>query len=162
MNYFELFDLPVTPVVDKALLSKKYFQLQRKFHPDFYSQSTDEEREEALQQSADVNKAFIILKDELLTIEYFLQLKGVIAEGEKYSLPNIFLMEMMEINELLDEGKEARSIPQYQELEKALEDEVMPFLNAGNNDITEAGLYAIKDYYYKKKYLQRILDRLND
>jgi molecular chaperone HscB len=162
MNYFELFDLPVAPVVDKTILAKKYFELQRKFHPDFYSHSTDEEREEALQQSANVNKAFILFKDSLQTIEYFLQLKGAIAEGEKYSLPNSFLMEMMEINELLDEGKEASNIPQYQELETNLEEEVRPLLSAGNNDMSDAGLEALKAFYYKKKYLKRILDRLND
>ena len=103
MNYFQLFNFPVSPLVDKSLLAQKYFELQKKFHPDFFTQSSDEEKEMALQQSADINKAFAVFKNEEKTIEYFLLLKGFIEAGEKYQLPPDFLMQMMELNETLDE-----------------------------------------------------------
>lgn len=162
MNYFELFDLPEAPFVEKTLLAKKYFALQRKSHPDFFSHSTEAERESVLQQSADINKAYAIFKDELLTIEYFLQLKGLIAEEEKYTLPNSFLMEMMDINELLDEGKSTNQIPQLQELEALLETDIMPFYTKKSIELTGQDMQLIKSYYYRKKYLLRILDRMND
>ena len=46
MNYFELFEIPVALKVDKALLARKYFELQKKFHPDFFSTGTEAEQAE--------------------------------------------------------------------------------------------------------------------
>ena len=42
MNYFELFNLPVTLKVDKSQLAKKYFELQKQFHPDFFTQASED------------------------------------------------------------------------------------------------------------------------
>src|SRR6478736_8123030 len=103
MNYFELFGFPEAPVIDKKLLAEKYFALQKQNHPDFFTQSTEAEQENSLQQSADINKAFTTFQNEDKTLEYFLRLKGVVETDEKYPLPPGFLMEMMEINETLDE-----------------------------------------------------------
>ena len=36
MNYFELFELPVSIQIDKAVLNQRYFALQKKYHPDFF------------------------------------------------------------------------------------------------------------------------------
>ena len=60
MNYFELFDLPVSLNVDKSKLAKKYFELQKKYHPDYFTQATEAEQEEALEKSSAVNKALKI------------------------------------------------------------------------------------------------------
>ena len=45
MNYFELFDSPVSLNIDKSKLAKKYFELQKKYHPDFYTQADEAEQE---------------------------------------------------------------------------------------------------------------------
>ena len=86
MNYFELFGIPVTITVDRSLLSKKYVELQRKYHPDFYTQSTDDEQAEALEKSSIINKALKVLQNEEATIKYVLQLKGLLEEEEKYAI----------------------------------------------------------------------------
>ncbi|HCL06406.1 MAG TPA: Fe-S protein assembly co-chaperone HscB [Chitinophagaceae bacterium] len=104
MTHFELFNLPITLKVDTSGLSKKYFELQRKYHPDRFGQSSEAEQEEALQVSAQINKAFKTLKDPDETIKYVLQLKGLLEEEEKYQLSPDFLMEVMELNEELEEG----------------------------------------------------------
>ncbi len=49
MNYFELFEIPVQLKVDTRQLGKKYFELQKKYHPDFFTQSTPEEQAEVLE-----------------------------------------------------------------------------------------------------------------
>lgn len=162
MNYFELFGLPVAPTVDKSSIPKTYFELQKKYHPDFFSNAGDNEKEEVLQQSAAVNKAFKIFLDTEKTIEYFLQTIGLLETGEKYNLPPGFLMEMMEINEAFteDENLATKQVSAYEE---KLWEEVKPIIqnySAGNTDATD--LQKLKAYYYKKKYLKRILDRLAD
>ena len=159
MNYFELFDIPVTLQVDNSKLAKKYFELQKKYHPDFYSQSDLQEQEDVLQKSSEINKALKILKDKQLTIKYVLNLKGILQEEEKYQLPADFLMDVMELNETLS-GDSAAAISEFEtEIYAGVETIIVGYDDA---KITHEDLLKIKEYYFKKKYLQRILDRLID
>jgi molecular chaperone HscB len=162
MNYFELFELPVAPTVDKSKISKKYFELQKKYHPDFFSDAGNQEKEEVMLKSAMVNDAYKTFQDGGRTIEYFLRVTGILETDEKYDLPKPFLMEMMEINESLNED-ELHAKSQIEEFEKKLWDEVKPVIEHYANGITTGTeLQQLKLYYFKKKYLKRILDRLAD
>lgn len=152
----------MAPRIDKRDLSRKYFELQKRNHPDFFSQATDAEKEEALEQSALINKAFNTLKDDQLTIAYFLKEKGLLQEEEKYKLPDSFLMEMMDWNEDLLEMDRADAERRVGEYETRLLTEIKPVLDNYNEQTTQDDLLKIKEYYFKKKYLQRILDRMMD
>jgi molecular chaperone HscB len=157
MNYFELFDIPVSVTVDKASLAKKYFELQKKYHPDFFVQEDDTAQQEALEKTSELNKALKILKDPDATIQYLLKLKGLLQEEEKYPLPPDFLMEVMELNENLSENS-AADIAGF---ENIIYGEVNSIIENYNDETTStADLLKLKAYYYKKKYLQRILDRI--
>jgi molecular chaperone HscB len=159
MNYFELFELPVTLQVGSSQLAKKYFELQKKYHPDYFTQSTDAEQEDALEKSSAVNKALKIFKNKDSTIKYVLQLKGLLEEEEKYQLPPDFLMEVMELNEELTNDSAAA----VDDFEKEIYSGVQSIIEAYNDaTVTTADLLKVKEYYFKKKYLQRILDRLDD
>jgi len=171
MNYFELFGLEPAPVVDKSKLSVKYFELQKQNHPDllqkqnhpdFFLQDSEAEKEEALEVSANINKAFNIFRNEIKTLEYFLEYKGLIKDGEKFELPQDFLMEMMELNESFDEKDNESITAELSEINQQLSAEVKPILanTALYNDVPS--LEKLKEWYYKQKYLQRILDRLSD
>lgn len=162
MNYFELFGLEPAPKVDNSLLASKYFALQRASHPDFFTQATEHEQENALQQSAEINKAFATLQNDDKTLEYFLQLKAVIVPDEKYELPPGFLMEMMELNETLDEKDGVTIAEEMAAIEKPMLSEVATILDKPGAEITTAELQQLKAYYYRKKYLRRILERLGD
>ena len=70
MNYFELFEFDVAPIVDKSLLTKKYLQLQKQYHPDNFSLSDENEQNQSLEMSSLINKAFAVFKDDLKTIGY--------------------------------------------------------------------------------------------
>ncbi|MEI8054149.1 MAG: Fe-S protein assembly co-chaperone HscB [Bacteroidota bacterium] len=161
MNYFELFEFSEAPLVNKSDLSRRYFELQKKFHPDYFTDATEAEKEEVLEMSSAVNKAFVIFKNEQKTVEYFLQLRGM-AEDEKYKLSPDFLMEMMEINEMLDEGNRHLVKEKIDEMGSKMESEIRPVLQSFSSETAASDLEIIKDYYYKKKYLNRILDRLVD
>lgn len=157
MNYFELFEMPVSLKIDQHQLAKKYFELQKKYHPDFYTQASEYEQEEALEMSSQLNKALKIFRNPDETIKYVLQLKGLLEEEEKYQLPPDFLMEMMELNEELSDDSAARIASLEKELHRGIE----PIIENYNDErISEQELLKLKAYYYKKKYLNRILDRL--
>jgi len=163
MNYFELFGLPQAPSVDRTLLAKKYFELQKENHPDFFTRATETEKEEALEQSASINKAFNIFQNPEKTIEYFLQTVGMVETDEKYALPPDFLMEMMEINEVLTEESAEAVTSRVEAYENELWEEIKPVIEGYSKSKTrQEELEKLKAYNYKKKYLKRILDRLDD
>ncbi len=101
MNYFDIFQIPVQLIVNPAELTSKYFELSRQFHPDFYINETEEKQQEALEKTALLNKALKAFQNPDETLKYVLQLKGLMTDDEKYQLPPVFLMEVMEINESL-------------------------------------------------------------
>lgn len=166
MNYFEIFGLPILLKVDKADLPKRFFELSRKFHPDFYANTTPSEKEKALEITANLNKAFKTFKDEDETIKYVLQLKGLLEEEEKYQLPPGFLMEVLEINEKLMDAEDDPNLKIH--LQSAIDNLQSEIYTPVKNIIetyhdgvtTEQELLQVKEYYYKKKYLTRIRKEL--
>jgi len=163
MNYFELYGIQEAPVVDRRGLAKKYFDLQKKYHPDFYTQATEAEREEALRLSALVNQAFRVFSNDDATLAYFLECRGHLSHDEKFTLPPDFLMEMMELNEELAEKGREEVEGKIESLEASFKTEVEGYLRPeALPSLDERALNDLKMYYFKKKYISRILDRLPD
>ncbi|MEN8175385.1 MAG: Fe-S protein assembly co-chaperone HscB [Pseudomonadota bacterium] len=101
-NYFELFGLPVTYVIDGDSLRDRYRELQRALHPDRFASASQQEQRISLQASTRVNGAFETLKDPLRRAEYLLGLHGVdLGSGEETTQDAEFLMEQIELREEL-------------------------------------------------------------
>jgi molecular chaperone HscB len=168
MNYFELYELPVQLSVDKSLLKKKYFELSRRYHPDYYIQQDDAAQQEALDQSALINKAYKTFSSQDETIRYVLALKGLLIENEKYELPPDFLMDMMELNESVAEAQfdpaaRAAVLQNVLQTEAALYKPVKTTIEQYQEGrTTQAELLQVKDYYFKKKYLERLKQQLGE
>jgi molecular chaperone HscB len=167
MNYFEIFGIPIQLKVDKKELPKKYFELSRKFHPDFFANTTPSEQNRALEITANLNKAFKTFQNPDETIKYVLQLKELMEEEEKYQLPPGFLMEVLEINEkLMDAGDDPELKRNLQSAIDNLQAEIYEPVKETvehyqDGVTTEKELLQVKEYYYKKKYLHRIQQQLN-
>ena len=171
MDYFELYGLPVTFNPDQTVVKQKFYELSKKFHPDFHINESEEKQEEVLLLSTMNNKAYQVLTDPQKRLHYILELKGLIQEGENYVLPQSFLMDMMEVNEALmdlefepDAAKLLEVRMQVDEIEKSLFDELSA-LTTGFEALPEAeqqeALLKIKDIYYRNKYLLRIGETLS-
>src|SRR5687768_5941365 len=167
MNYFELFDIPVQLKIDKTKLASKYFELSRKHHPDYFVNENPEKQQSVLEISAQLNKAYKTFQNTDETIKYTLQLKGLLQEEEKYQLPQDFLMEVLEINEQLADmsddpaGKERIQLA-IGNMQSAIYKPVKDIIELYREGITtEKDLLKVKEYYCKKKYLQRIQEQLN-
>ena len=103
------------------------------------------------------------MKNPDATLQYVLQLKNLLTENEKYELPPEFLMDMMELNEKLVEQDPDSFSKEVAQLEESLQSEVKEMIEQyDNNSISEESLQKLKEFYFKKKYLQRILDRIAD
>lgn len=169
MNYFEFYNIPVSFFPDQTLVRKIFYEKSKAYHPDFHVNEPEEKQEEILQLSTLNNNAFKVLSSPERCLEYVLSLHGLISEGEKHTLPQDFLMEMMEINEALMELEfepDAQAIAciraQMQEVQHTLDTALQNLLQRhdrepGNQDL----LAEAKDIYYRKKYVLRINDSLN-
>jgi molecular chaperone HscB len=168
MNYFELYELPIALKPDIAYIKKKFYELSRQYHPDFFTNAPEAEQAIVLEKSSMVNRAFKIFQNEDETIKYVLQLKNLIEEEEKYNLEPDFLMEVMDINEQLmdaEAGDNEEALSNSEAQTKILlfniYEEVKPIVENYKEGITtDAEMLQVKDYYYKKKYLQRILGKI--
>lgn len=170
-NYFELYELPLTFQVDEVKLKKKFYELSKRFHPDFYVNESEEKQVEILELSTINNKAYQVLSDPLKRIEYVLSLYDMLADGDKYVLPQDFLMDMMDVNEALmemefdhDELKLAELSTQIDEMELSLFDELKRYtdqFDLKDGSDSESILLKIKDIWYRQKYLMRIRESLN-
>ena len=165
MIYFELFEIPVQLKVNTASLSKKFFELSRKYHPDHFANENQEVQAEALEKSALLNKAWKTFQHPDATIKYVLKEKGLLEEEEKYELPPAFLMEVLEINEQLmdadDNGAKKSLQSTINNLQSEIYEPVKETLESYQEGVTtEKELLQVKDYYYKKKYLDRIRHQL--
>ena len=164
MDYFELFEIPVQLDVDISGLKQKFFELSKKFHPDYHAGADDNVQAEVLEKAATLNKAWKTFQHRDLTIQYVLEQKGLMEKEEKYELPAGFLMEVLEINESLMDGEPGPD-PELAEKIKNLEQEIYEPVKEivehyEEGITTEKELLQVKEYYYKKKYLDRIRKQL--
>ena len=157
MEYFELFDLPVSLIVHSKELTKKYYELSKKYHPDNFSLTDTAKQDEALEMSSKVNQAKKTLGNAHHRLSYILKEKGIVVAEEKYKLSPLFLGEMMDINEALmelefDENSDSKNTisSQVQAEISKLHEEVKPFFEAEVLIIDDSNSALLKDYYYKK------------
>lgn len=168
MNYFEFYGLPVAFDVDTAKLRKLFYQKSRELHPDFYTMAGEEKQEEVLQLASINNKAFKVLGDKDLCMKYVLELTGTWKEGEKQELPQAFLMEMMDINEAImelefepDAAKMESLRGEIKTMITQMEKEAQSAITAfDEGDRDEKKLALIKDFYLKKRYLNRLQEKV--
>jgi molecular chaperone HscB len=109
-DYFALFEMPRKLWIRMDALEQKFLQLSWKLHPDNFVNATELERELSLKRSSELNDAYRTLRDPVARVEYLLGIENMRKEGEhKQQAPPELLEEVFELNESLDELREARS-----------------------------------------------------
>src|SRR6201987_46471 len=109
-DYFGFFGWPRKLTIDPALLEEQFHKLSWKLHPDNFVRASEEERDLSLDRSSQLNDAYRTLRDPIARIEYLLLRLGLRKEGTtKQQAPPELLEEVFELNESLDELREARS-----------------------------------------------------
>src|SRR5262247_2540614 len=109
-DYFAVFGLPRKLWLEMSLLEQKFLQLSWKLHPDNFVNASEAERELSLKRSSELNDAYRVLRDPVGRVEYLLEIEGERKEGEKkQQAPAELLEEVFELNESLDELREAKA-----------------------------------------------------
>jgi len=110
VDYFAIFGLPRKLWIEMDGLEKRFLQLSWKLHPDNFVNATERERELSLEKSSQLNDAYRVLRDPVARVEYLLGVEGTRKEGEhKQQAPPELLEEVFELNESLDELREAKA-----------------------------------------------------
>src|SRR6266705_5667071 len=108
-DYFAVFGLPRKLWLEMSSLEQKFLQLSWKLHPDNFVNASEQERELSLKKSSELNDAYRALRDPLARVEYLLEIEGERKEGQtKQQAPPELLEEVFELNESLDELREAK------------------------------------------------------
>jgi molecular chaperone HscB len=108
-DHFALFGLPRKLWIEMPGLEQKFLQLSWKLHPDNFVNASAEEQASSLKRSSEVNDAYRVLRDPVGRVEYLLDIEGARKEGEqKQQAPPELLEEVFELNESLDELREAK------------------------------------------------------
>jgi len=110
MDYFAIFGLPRKLWIEMSALEQKFLQMSWKLHPDNFVNASEEERDLSLKRSSELNDAYRTLRDPVGRVEYLLGIEGSRKEGEhKQQAPPELLEEVFELNESLDELREAKA-----------------------------------------------------
>lgn len=169
MNYFDFYEIPVAFYIDDAALKRAFYAKSKAFHPDFHTLADDDAQEYALEMSSFNSEAYKTLSNFDTRLEYILRLKNQLGEEGQEKMPQDFLVEMMELNELIMElefdfeennFQKAKSI--LQDIEQETFSEVENILKKFNEaTATEDEYRKIKIFYLKNKYLLRIQKSLS-
>jgi len=109
-DYFAFFGLPQKLTIDPSALEAQFHSLSWKLHPDNFVRASEQERSLALDRSSQLNDAYRTLRDPVARVEYLLLHRGLRKEGTtKQQAPPELLEEVFELNESLDELREARA-----------------------------------------------------
>src|ERR1700681_4203932 len=109
-DYFAFFGLPRKLTIDLDQLEQRFHSLSWKLHPDHFARAPENERQLSLDRSSQLNDAYRTLRDPVARVEYLLGLAGMRKEGQKkQQAPPELLEEVFELNESLDELRDARA-----------------------------------------------------
>ena len=167
-DYFAFLGLEKRLQIDDAALEKTFYALSRQFHPDYFMNASEEERQASLDRSAMLNAAYRTLRDPVQRSKYLLTLEGY-KEAEKKAPPDL-LEEVFELNMQIEELKAAKKMGDEDEIAEARRalDEELSNLNArlAELDAKQALLFSEWDAAIDAGTLEEnkktILDRLSE
>ena len=167
INYFDLFEVPVSYDVDLNALQHRYRELQKRIHPDKYASGSTQERRISMQQTSLINQALHTLKHPVERAVYLLQLKQPdFHMDNQTTMDAAFLMEQMEMREKLHTVKELED--PIDALEQMLADvqskmkrHAAEFSRAYEADVFEDAREAVRKLQFLYKAKTEIDDLIN-
>jgi len=111
-DYFAFLGVPRKLQLDPGDLERRFRELSRQFHPDYFYNATPAERRASLERSSYLNDAYRTVRQPIARVEYLLQLEGLAPRSPEEAgkqVPPALLEEVFALNEELDEIREARA-----------------------------------------------------
>jgi molecular chaperone HscB len=128
-DYFSVLGFPRAFAIDVGELEQRHKEMTKVLHPDRFARADARARRASLERSVQLNEAWQTLKDPVRRAEYLLSLHGIdVGEmaglggpgqsGEHATLPvpQILLMEVLELREALAEAHAAKDVHESEAL----------------------------------------------
>ena len=149
MNHFELFNLPVALDIDLATLKAEFLKLQQQYHPD-----KAEDKDQALIQSSEINRAYKVLSQVDSRAGYLLSLKKQDYHLDQSISDFEFLQSALEIREQLDDARSADELASLKtEVQQWIDGLVREFkIDYADEDWGEA-----RDTVRKLRFFQKVM-----
>jgi len=106
-DHFERLGLPRRFSLDPAEVERQYLARSRAVHPDFHQESSGGERRASLELSAALNESYAVLKDPFRRAEHLLALLGGPSASDHKQMDPMFLAEMLELREEIEELRQS-------------------------------------------------------
>ncbi|XP_008560840.1 iron-sulfur cluster co-chaperone protein HscB [Microplitis demolitor] len=160
LNYFEILGVEKSFDINVTDVQTKYRKLQSKLHPDKFGNKSKKEQQYSEFISSLLNKAYATLSNPLDRGMYLLKLNNLSTPEGTTDLDPVFLMEIMERNEAIEEAgadkdKIDKLSKENHEILTTLSKEVSEAFK--NGDIKKAHFLLLK-----MKYFTSIDDRLKN
>ncbi|MGY0399942.1 MAG: Fe-S protein assembly co-chaperone HscB [Ostreibacterium sp.] len=151
-NPFQLFGLPVDYMIDKKVINDKYLMLQKKFHPDNFSNYTSKEKLMATQISANIVEGHKLLSNPIARASLLLNLSGLNFSLDEYiSRDKMLLMQQMELREQLTQASSEQLVKLKTTFEHDFADLEQQFVTElGDKQLESAAETVLKMRYYQK------------
>jgi molecular chaperone HscB len=110
-DYFAFLGLPRRLHIDTQDLERRFRELSRQVHPDYFYNASPAERLASLERSSYLNDAYRTLRHPVSRIEHLLAIEGLPpprSEEGTAKVPPALLEEVFTLNEQLDEIREER------------------------------------------------------
>lgn len=155
-DHYALLGLEPSPTVDADSLELKYLKASRKVHPDL---NRDVEEAELIEASSRLNEAYETLSDPWKRLPYLAELYSPCILEETKNMAPCFLMEAMELGEMVEEAHEHPELAEKLEAElqqrlEALRVKIEALL-ADRSQAAEAARLC-----HQARYIQRALSNL--
>ena len=162
---FEVFGLEEAFHLDSGDLRARLRRFTRLVHPDFFALEGEEALARAERNNALLNEAYGVLSDEARRADRLVSSLGGPTEKDLGSMPQAFLMEVMEWNETLEEAPPGSDA--LLQLERELNehrDQISEQIGAALTPLPQPGdesLSAIRQGLNARRYVDRALARIS-
>ena len=121
LSPFAILGMEPSIQVDAKAAKKNLRRIAHKVHPDFYATAGEAQLALAEENNALLNDAFEIVSDDVRRADWLIRYLGGPGEKDLGCMPQAFLMEVMEWNEILDDHEPGS--PEFKALAEELRSE---------------------------------------
>jgi molecular chaperone HscB len=183
-DYFQCLGLPRILNIDPQDLERRFHELSRRFHPDYYQQKTEQEKAISLENAAIINTAYRTLRDPIQRALYLIRLEEGAAKEIPAQAPADLFEEILELQETLQEykqqpksqGTEIRTLKEHllseqsrlEARKKVLEEELFRLfglwdaLRDDQREEKQGILKSMKGILSQRSYLETVLQDIRE
>lgn len=160
-SYFALLGVPEAVDIDQRVLDANYRAKSLERHPDRVRSADPQARRKAVQDTATLNDAYRVLRDDTARAIYLLKSNGIDidAEGDaRIALPANLLAEMMERREAMEAAKESAEPAAVAALAAVARQDRDAALASSRDALRKGEFVAAAQELVRARYLNRLIE----